>query len=531
MQQINFRKLPPQVREKLKSRRHGETEECVVVDTGGISLWYFLLPLSIVWLGLFFYLTDSFLWSAPYLITLSLLTLAATYVFVASLHGVFSQLTGIKPALVFTRFYVIEIERGTVRCWKLDELLSIDSRNNYNGHQYLSTDFTLNFSDDTQRKFVLRNIDQAEDVLEKIEYLRKIYFEQHSQANASVDRTEDDLYEVTASSSTWAANAVPQVAVSIVAILIALGAIYAAIQMNEYFDDKRSWDAALATNRAAPIRQYRETHPRGRWLREADEKLQQLYDAAEQKYRASLQEGYDPKAADAVLNVLRYARSSDNFRVKVVFHRDNNIPENEKLKSEHEVKNVLELGDSLSDEKMSERERSLLGLVSAAFLQIIPDDILEISSECNGDCVNFKIDYMVSAGEDIYYDLRQKDVTEAKRIFYPGIFITWKFAVQIPGQGSGYNFEVDSLPANELSYDSVSPETIEPGSDFAEILRSEMKHIYDSMVASAFSDFRANLVFKMGIGDDKGLHINEPLKNDDASPPADKGDPTEAGGV
>lgn len=58
----------------------------------------------------------------------------------------------------------------------------------------------------------------------------------------------------------------------------------------------------------------------------------------------------------------------------------------------------------------------------------------------------------------------------------------------------------ESIPAETISYDSVSEDENYENKDFAEVLNEDKGNIYNSMVSSAFDDFKANLVFKMGIG-------------------------------
>jgi hypothetical protein len=309
--------------------------------------------------------------------------------------------------------------------------------------------------------------------------------------------------------------------------MLTAATINAALALNNYFDDKKSWEAAQAMNRAAPVRKYLETHPAGRWRNEATKKVESLYDAAEAKYKASLNEGYDPKAAEAVLAILKYARSSQNFRVKVAFERHNEIPADliEQLKKEFEVKKISPLGDVLSDEKMSRREKDLSSLVSNAFRRIIPEDILEFTASCVNECVSFNVKYVIDAGDSIYYDDREKDVPHDDRTFNPGIFITWNFGIQIPGQQQNYNLDLESLPASHFNYETSLDELQEATMNMDEVLKAEMSNVYDSMVASAFSDFRSNLIYRMGIGDNKDLNINKPIEEDEDTPPVDKGEP------
>ncbi|KAK0039382.1 hypothetical protein Bpfe_031215 [Biomphalaria pfeifferi] len=151
---------------------------------------------------------------------------------------------------------------------------------------------------------------------------------------------------------------------------------------------------------------------------------------------------------------------------------------------------------------MKNREKALLGVVADALRKVIPDDILELSNDCAENCVKFKINYKIDAKYSLYYDTRQEDVPNVEKIYYPGILIDWDFSVQLPNQTSGYNFKLDSIPAEQISYDTKLTEGEQSNKNFADILKADLGIIYDSMVASAFDDFKANLIYKMGIGEE-----------------------------
>jgi hypothetical protein len=115
-------------------------------------------------------------------------------------------------------------------------------------------------------------------------------------------------------------------------------------------------------------------------------------------------------------------------------------------------------------------------------------------------------------------------VPEDDRTYYPGIYIDWDFDVQIPNQSQTYNFTLTSDPAQHISYDSVSNEEYDPNKDFAEVLSADKGNIYNSMASSAFDDFKANLVFKMGIGTEPKT-VDETTPNTETTPSVTKEKP------
>lgn len=302
------------------------------------------------------------------------------------------------------------------------------------------------------------------------------------------------------------------------------GIMFATISLNNYYDDFKSWNNAESGNRAWSFRTYLQTHPRGRWAGEAQQKVQSLYDAAEQKYQASLNDGYDQKAADAVLQTLRYAKTTQNYRVKVVFERHNEIPTDiiEQLKKEYGVKKILPFDDTFSEDKMIRRENNLLAVVTDAFRKVIPDDILEFANECGDECATFLVKYKVSSKDSIYYDPREKKLPDVDRTWNPGIFIDWDFSVRTPNQPQTYDFSLSSLPADHITYDSNLAEDLSGNVDVEKEMQTDKSNLYDAMVASAFDDFKANLVYRMGIGEEPKPKVDE--TPDDENAPATEGE-------
>jgi len=167
---------------------------------------------------------------------------------------------------------------------------------------------------------------------------------------------------------------------------------------------------------------------------------------------------------------------------------------------------------------MIRRESNLFAVVTDAFKKVIPDDILEFSSECVGECVTFLVKYRVSSKDSLYYDPREKKLPDVDRTWNPGIFIDWDFSVRTPNQSQNYDFSLKSLPANQITYDSNLAEDLSGNVDVEKEMQVDKGNLYDAMVSSAFEDFKANLVYRMGIGAEPKSKDEDSLE--DESPPA-----------
>ncbi len=463
---------------------------------------------AIGWIGLVFYLADDYLWSNFQTIVFSFVSLAAVYLLLHNLHKIIQWLTSrSKCYLLITPHYVIETRFNDVWFWDLGQLVTANAIHRNQDGKYVSTQINLSLEQGVTKTFDVKGIGKAEEIIEQIYYYKKSFAEATAKNDAAYLDANDDFIELRNHSQRTEKISLggksKYLLTAAASIILTAGVMLCAASLNNYCDDKKSWESAEYANRASSFRTYLKTHPQGRWANDARQKVQGLYDTAEQKYQASLTSGYDQKAANAVLQMLRYAKATQNYRVNVVFERHNEISPNivEELKKEFEVKNILSLGDTFSDAKMSRRESGLLTVVAEAFKYVIPDDILEFSTDqCDGECVGFAVKYNIGSKDSLYYDLRQEKVPEDDRVYYPGIFINWDFGIKIPNQSENYNFELASVPAAEIAYDSNPDAEASGGSDFNKVLDADKNYIYDSMVASAFEDFRANLIYRMGIG-------------------------------
>jgi hypothetical protein len=520
---VKFDRLSREAQDRLLTYQRGEGD-CIAIATGNITSAYVLFPLAVVWFIALYFLTNDYLWSTGKIVIFGLMTLAASYFLFHSGYRLIRWFTSASKAfLLITPHYVIDLNFNDVCYWDLDNLVSVDSERRYKAGQYVGSRVTLSF--ETGAKFFdMKGVDEAENTVEDIKHYRKLFIEATVRGDSAYLRANDDFYGVDRAQTRHGSGSrfgLVHVVVPIFAAALAAGAMFGGVKLNNYYDDKISWEFARSVDRASAVRYYLQTHPRGRWRADADERLQFLYDDAEKKYLASLNEGYDRKAADAVIAMMKYARSNSPC-VFVRFERDNQIPPTivEDLKKEYEVDKMVTTGDSFSNEKMSRREGVLFTEVVGAVTRVIPNDILDISTECTGEVIQFQVKYEIGA-DSIYFDTAQEKLPDSDKTYYPGIFILWDFGVLIPGAAEAYNFELESIPASTIRYDGDydASAALKPG--FEKILQANIGSMYDSMAASAFEDFRANLIFRMGIGDDKKLNMNIPPE--EATPPKDGG--------
>jgi|GEM_PF-3352059 len=510
-----FRSLPHSIQNRILERLSG-VRESLKFNTYNRFASLLIISICIVWLGFVFYLTNSYLWGKTQTITIAIISLVALYLLINNVYTFFlNHRSGLKNSILITPYYVFDICSGHIWYWDLDQLVAPDYHHSYQNGSYKNTRISLKLEGDVTKTFEIKGIERAEEIVEQIFDYKKRFAEALVKKDTFYLDSNNDLIELENLSFKHGRDNLFKrnlkfISVGLVSGVLIIPVMFLSVWLNNYYDDKKSWSDAESLGNASSYRKYLQSHPHGRRVYDANQQLRRLYENAGQKYLSSLNEGYDKRAVDAILEVLRYARETQNYRVKIVFERHNEIPENlvEELKDEFEVKNILPLGDTFSEANMNQRESGLFWVVTDAFKEAIPNDILEFSSNCSAECSVFTVKYTINPKDSLYYDSRQKKLPEAERIFYPGILINWNFNIKTPNQLHSYDFDLESRPAKEITYDTNSDNENSDKENMAKVLDADKKYIYDSMVASAFNDFKQNLVYRMGIG-------REPKKNND----------------
>ena len=438
-------------------------------------------------------LTYDYRWSPVKFGLFSLLLFASAFLLTYGVKKWFSGRDRSIPAgLVVTPEHTVFVSDVDVEWFRLADLVNADYRHQFDGRKYEFSTLLINHVGGL-RKFRVEGLEMVESIVDDIEARKR---ERLIQAN----RLEND----------WSATILDTLPItqrryslrSLVLLLVptvalGIGGAFGAAALNEHFHDRLSWSKAVDMNSAASYRGYLRNNSKGRYRDDAAIRLKAFYDSAEVRYKESLKPGFDQAAVDSILALLRYARETQEYQIRISFERSADVPIDlvERLKEEYEVKTVLPIGNTFTEERVMEREGQLFGVLQIAFKQIFPDDVLELVRECSGDCSVLNIRYETSFLNSIYYDLKEKDIPREDRQWSPGILIEWTCSLKIPGQAEPYVFELESAPADDITYDTVET----GGVDHNE---TDKQSFYDAMVASSFDDFRAHLLFNLGLGPD-----------------------------
>jgi len=508
MPHIPIKTLPSDILSRFDPKQL-ERDGAIVFPKSGKSTNYLLVVVGIAWLLILGSLTYDFRWSGLKIGILAFITLGCLILLVHGLISIIRRSSKhLDEGVIVTRHHVFEIGQTSIEFNPISNLNSIDYAHQYQDRNYRSSVITFTI-EGKSKTIQFDDRERAENDVDKLAHLKKLFIEATARNDTSYLSGEDAFDGFESSTTGSGSRLIPYTYTVAAAVLFTVGFVFAAFSLNEYFDDKLSWESTTAENRASSFRKYIQTHSRGRHLPEASERLKSFYDVAESKYRALLRNEHNESAVESISALLRYARDTHNYRVLVNFQRKAEIPLDivEKIKTEFEVDKVLTLGDTFTDERMIERESSLFVVLVEAFGQVFPDDVLELTTECSGNCASFMVSYETSFLESIYYDTKEEKLPRNERSWSPGILIDWSFLLSIPNEEKRYDFDLQSAPADTINYDSLG----ESDSSIKMLQELDQSSFYDAMVTSAFDDFRKHLLFELGVGPepDHELEVKE----------------------
>jgi curved DNA-binding protein CbpA len=239
------------------------------------------------------------------------------------------------------------------------------------------------------------------------------------------------------------------------------------IRVRTYLDDRNSWHTALAFNTASAYRDYLTAKPDGRWSGDASKAVENLYELAIQRYRASRSGGWDDQASDAVVELLQHAKKSQRYDVFITFvrHQRTTLP--------------------YTDIKTDEDEAQTYSELRVRFLELFPEDILRFVQGNPGESdASFLITYTVAKGNSQYLredaGLDPFSALGYGPVSYRNIRIDWSCEMRVPKNGSIYSYRFKTEPTPKIGYKS-------------------QEAIYHAMFFDCFYAFRRDLVHRLGI--------------------------------
>ena len=493
---LRFSILPTAVQQRLLARQRGLREQ-LALRTDSLKPELALLGGALIWIGILFYSSNDYRWSENLRLAYAGVTIAAVILIsIVVVRFMRWKNSPMKGFIFITPLYFIKTRFDQVSYWGIWQIAAVNPVNHYTNGSYTYTTVAFVF-DEGAESIRLNSLASVHDLFDKLKRWGTRNREAAKTGDWEYFKEQDDFFEIHGNEKT---DLQPKerlikrlLFTTAWGLLGGFALALGADQLNQYIDDRRSWEDAAAINRVGGYRKYLVTHPSGAWIEEANKRIEQQYDTSASNYRRSLSTGFDQKASEALLGVLTYIKRTQNYRVRVVFERLNEIPTNleERLKEEFGVTSVLSMGDAFSEEKMRAREQEIITQVASAFKEVIPEDILEIVGTGAADSkVVLVIRYKVRAGKSLYFRDVDSHISAHLRNYYPGVYLTWDFEIRVPEQ-RGYRFSLESNPASTISYRSASN-------------LPDSSTVYDRMTSSAFENFRDELIRRLGLRERHG---------------------------
>lgn len=268
-------------------------------------------------------------------------------------------------------------------------------------------------------------------------------------------------------------HAKKRILIGTIASVLAVSSVVTVPKLSDYLEDRKAWISAATTNTVTSYRGYLAVRANGRWIQEAKKHVQDFYDIAAQNYLDHRSDGYDSRASDAVIDIIRYAKGTDRHIIYIIFER-------------HQGTSI-----AYSDIKTDSDERDTSAEISARFKQLIPEDILKFEQgKPSEPSSTLLVSYTVREAKSAYVPrndpLGKLGFGPTK---YQGLFLDWHVDLSISPEVRSYSYNFQTKPKKIIGYDRSPEGWASYNSD----------GIYHSMFYDCFQSFRRDFVRRLGV--------------------------------
>jgi len=312
---LDFKKLPADIQAKLIELQTPAENRYAFIPRLPVYLWL-AIAAGIIWCIYLFASTQNYIWefwmfwllAAGSIIFISLALFAAYQIITA-------KTAKLKDGFVFTKDECIGTKGGRVEFWSLKEL---------EGFQFREDIKTIEiWIGERLKKIKADNVDDARKLEEQFVDWRN-------------EAAEESFLKPFAKNELAPNNSARYAAVAggiIVLLGISSGIIYAAKIINRNHDDEKIWRLVENGKTIADFDQYKQRHPNGNYISQADRKISDILGSLKTEYIGKVKKSADEKAINALSEVLENAGKLPN---RTIF-----IKVGEKLELDDEVVKVL----------------------------------------------------------------------------------------------------------------------------------------------------------------------------------------------
>jgi uncharacterized Fe-S cluster-containing radical SAM superfamily protein len=232
------------------------------------------------------------------------------------------------------------------------------------------------------------------------------------------------------------------------AILLGIALSYSALALNRDRDDHLTWNAALAESTVKAFYGYKQKHPRGRHIAEADEKNAQLLGSLKSEYLARVKPHADQKAVASFGSLLESVAKDPHMTIYVRIRETRELDQSiiEKIKK-ITGQNPMSYDQALPVAKTDFRKGLIFENLKLAFNQQIKnaDVAFELTDQPPDGAASIDVSYKVRS-EEFYYNYFTSSGHGRQENIYPGAKFNFDFILQPGAPGEQYQTAFESFP-------------------------------------------------------------------------------------
>lgn len=414
---VRLKDLQSEVRDMLRRRSSGKESGQFVLHRSWFLPKILAILFALGWLLLAFRFIDGKSWGLSFTIFLS----AITFLFLlwgwnAALDLIRSIKTGIRPCVILTPLYYIELTLDDVRILWLWSLKDCRARHQYLDGKYSKTIVEL-FFPDSLKTLTLPGSDQQKKLFSMMKRWQEEYNRALENGDENYFRSLDDLdqayrayeslyYSFETTGSQRSNLLLRRFAPIMVAVLILFGIHL----LNLRYKDEQDWKRAVSVNRISAYKDYLAIHGSGRYAREAEQKITQLYLEHEKRLRALATKSREPQAIEMLIEIVRDASAARDPRLPILiqgrFENEKGIEKRYlKMLRPLGINKIYEMSPFFTESKLRDREDFLYDSLAKAFSNLIPEDFIKPKRvEVVGDnmpCI--VVSYVIKPTDKFFY--------------------------------------------------------------------------------------------------------------------------------
>ncbi len=486
---FSFKKLPPEVQQRLLNLQNGEGDYIKRKESGSGCFIAVLIFFIFAWLFVFS-------------ISLQMIPLGGFWIIFAATFLVFlicswfliqiirDARIPLKSHTFITPTQIISTNGDVIQIANLASVENITHAITRNNKGASFSNLELKFPDRSILKFRIKGDSEAHDLTNKINgwnnYYRNIslqdqtYF-QRLNILQGVPLNDFPLYA-------YKNGCLGQVLIGGAASLMLTTLIVTPLAFLMWHQAyKNDWERiALAKEKnIGTYKYYLQKHPYGQHRQEAQEQFDALYLDVTERYKT--QSGADSAATDALLGLMESSKEKELLHITQFYERENKVSADaeQKLNAKLTKQTIIPLTGNLTDSFLATTQKDFSERIVARFKNTFPerifvlDDFNEYTKTAPADAPLLKIKYTVELDETSKPTLTA-NTSGKEKVLYPAMTVNFDCSLINPGK-QPYQYSYKAVP---------TPDFVSSKTDFS---------FYQQLLKKAFDDFEKDFAKRFGL--------------------------------